>query len=123
VKSKVNMEMVATLALFLWPVIMGLIAKRIVNIPHAFFKTTCLGYALLFLSAAFSAVYVFLYYKPLVCCMSAVPQPAFEFCTSLPSVFVKLLTDWNFVAANGVGIIVVIFYVYRNRNKTKTQKL
>ena len=112
------MELVATVTLFLWPVITGLIANRIMNMRHAFFKTTCLGYALLLLSAALSAAYVFFYYKPFVSCMSAVPQPDFEFCTSLSLVFVELLTEWNFVATNVIGIIIVIFYVYRNRNKT-----
>lgn len=117
------MEVGATVALFLWPVIFGLIAKIIMNTPHAFLRATCLGYTLLFLSAAFSVVYVFFYYKPLERCMSAVPQSAFELCTSLPSDFVAFLTEWNFVATNIAGIIFMILYIYRNRNKTKTRKL
>ncbi|MBB3169453.1 hypothetical protein [Simiduia aestuariiviva] len=105
-----------------WPLILGLIARKITCVPKALLATLVRGYIALFISLLISVSFVFLYYQPLIECLSTLSEPIWSKCSALPSAPIEWFGEWNFATTSAIGISSVMYWLFKQNQFNKALK-
>ncbi|WP_390592883.1 hypothetical protein [Simiduia litorea] len=96
-----------------WPLVLGLIARKITCVPNALLATLVRGYIVLFISLLIAVSFVFFFYQPLIECLSTLSEPIWSKCSALPSAPVEWFGEWNFAVTSAFGVSSVMYWLYK----------
>ena len=116
------MDILFGVSFLFWPLILGIIARKITCVPKALLATLVRGYIALFISLLIAVSFVFLYYQPLIECLSALSEPIWSMCSSVPSALIHWFGEWNFVATSAIGVSSVMYWLFKQHQFNKALK-